>query len=61
MNDEEKTKFINTVNDKILSICDQVIHKCVSDENFEDAAKVRDARLELVNVISTAIYNLFPF
>lgn len=61
MTNEKKEELKVEMQDGISKICDNVISLSVSDENFELAAAIRDARNELIDAINEAIDNLLPF
>lgn len=61
MTNEKKEELKLEMQDGISKICDTAISLSVSDENFELAAVIRDARNELIDAINEAIDNLLPF
>ena len=61
MTNEAKEELKLNVQDSISKVCDTVIALSVVDENFEDAAIIRDSRTELVDALNEAIDNLLPF
>lgn len=42
-------------------LCDEIINLSISDENYEDAADIRDARNALSDALAKAIDNMLPF
>lgn len=58
---QEQENFNKEIIGKLESLCRTVIERVVSEESYEDAARIRDARNALANAITRAVENFLPF
>lgn len=57
----KKEEYIDEQLSALHAICSRIIAQLVNQENYEDAAAIRDARNRLESAIRDAIANLLPF
>ena len=57
----KKEEYIDEQLSALHAICYRIIAQSVNEENYEDAAAIRDARNQLESVVRNAIVNLRPF
>ena len=57
----KKEEYIDEQLSALHAICSKIIAQSVNEENYEDAAAIRDARNQLERVVRDAIANLLPF
>lgn len=57
----KKEEYIDEQLSALHAICSRIIAQSVNDENYEDAAAIRDARNQLESALRDAIANLLPF
>lgn len=61
MNDEEKQRMIERAHGLISAVCAEVTQKLLAAEDYEEAARLRDARNGLNEAVSEAVWSLPPF
>lgn len=61
MNDEEKQKMIERAHGLISAVCAEVTEKLLAVEDYEEAARLRDARNELRDAVRDAVWALPAF
>lgn len=57
----KKEEYIDEQLSALRAICSRIIAQSVNEENYEDAAAIRDARNQLERAVRDAIANFLPF
>ena len=57
----KKEEYIDEQLSALHAICSRIIAQSVNEENYEDAAAIRDARNRPESAVRAAIANLRPF
>lgn len=57
----KKEEYIDEQLSALHAICSRIIARSVNEENYEDAAAIRDARNRLESAVRDAIANSLPF